>query len=372
MATTTGKITERGVNRATLARQMLLERHAMGADEAIGRLVGLQAQAPNPPYVGLWTRLAGFEFAELTRLLHERVVVRSAVMRGTLHLLTADDYLAVRALTQPVLERGLMGAYGRSLAGLDPAEVAELGRTVLSDEAVTLENGRLGDLLAVRWPDRERQALTNAVRARVPLIHVPPAGTWGHHKSAHLRPVETWLGRPLDAGARLDELVLRYLAAFGPATANDMQAWSGLTRLREVTDGLGDRLVRLQDADGRELLDLPDAPRPHDDTPAPARLLPEFDNILIGYADRTRIISDEHRRVVFTKNGQIRATIVVDGVVQGMWKIERARGTATVAVQPFVRLPAATRDALTAEALALLPHTDPTATPAVRFQPPEI
>jgi len=187
--------------------------------------------------------------------------------------------------------------------------------------------------------------------------------------SAHLRPVETWLGRPLDTEARLDDLVLRYLAAFGPATANDMQAWSGLTRLREVTDALGDQLVRLRDADGRELLALPDAPRPDDDTPAPVRLLPEFDNILIGYADRTRIISDEHRRVVFTKNGQIRATIVVDGVVHGMWKIERARGTATVAVQPFTRLSAATRDALTAEALALLPHTDPSATPDVRFDP---
>jgi hypothetical protein len=370
MATAARAITQRGLNRATLARQMLLERHAMGADAAIERLVGLQAQAPNPPYVGLWTRLEGFEFAELTRLQHERAVVRSAVMRGTLHLLTADDFLAVRALTQPVLERALTGAYGRSLAGLDPAEVAELGRTVLSDDTVTLENGRLGDLLAVRWPDRERQALTNAVRARVPLIHVPPAGTWGHHKSAHLRPVETWLGRSLATGARLDDLVLRYLAAFGPATANDMQAWSGLTRLREVTDELGDRLVRLQDPDGRELLDLPDAPRPDDDTPAPVRLLPEFDNILIGYADRTRIISDEHRRVVFTKNGQIRATIVVDGVVQGMWKVERARGTATVAVRPFARLSPATRDALTAEALALLPHTDPTATPGVRFDDP--
>jgi hypothetical protein len=360
------------VNRATLGRQMLLERADVGVAAAIERLVGLQAQAPNPPYVGLWTRLDGFEFGELTRLLHDRAVVRSAVTRGTLHLLTADDFVAVRALTQPVLERGLQGAYGRSLAGLDLAEVAAFGRALLEceDEGEALDNGALATRLLERWPDRERSALTNAVRALVPLIHMPPAGTWGHHKSAHLAPVETWLGRSLDTQARLDDLVLRYLAAFGPATPNDMQAWSGLTRLREITDGLGDRTVRLRDDDGRELLDLPDAPRPDPDTPAPVRLLPDFDNILIGYADRTRVISDDHRKVVFTKNGQIRPTIVVDGVVRGMWKIERGPATATVAVQPFAELTHAAQAALTDEALALLPHTDPGANHEVVFSVP--
>jgi hypothetical protein len=364
---TPDRISQAGLNRATLARQMLLERADADVDAraALQRLVGLQAQAPNPPYVGLWTRLGDhFRFDQLTELLQSKAAVRSSAMRGTLHVLTADDFVRFRALLQPLHERYLLNAYRRHLEGIDPAEVAEHGRRFLDEEPQ--DNGALAAHLQDRWPDRDKLALTNCVRFLVPLVHVPPAGTWGHHRSARLAPVESWLGRPLDdtAGAEKHDLVLRYLAAFGPATPDDVQAWSGLTRVREITNGLADGKIlrRFTDDDGRTLLDLPDAPRPAPvDTPAPARLLPDFDNILIGYADRTRIISEEHRKVVFTKNGLIRATIVVDGVVQGMWRIERTRTEATAVIRPFTKLTPKSSDDLEAEARALLPHTDPDA-----------
>jgi winged helix DNA-binding protein len=342
----------RTLNRAMLERQLLLRRRKLSIPDTLEQLVGLQAQAPNPPYIGLWTRLEGFQLGGLTRLMHDRRVVRSVLMRGTLHLVTARDFLRLRPVLQPVLERLLRGSYGRLLAGLDTEALAASGRALLSERPRT--SNELGKLLCEQWPGRDAKALANAIRNLEPLIHVPPAGTWDSHKPATLTTVEAWLDRPLESATAPGEMVLRYLAAFGPATAKDVSVWSGLSAVREVIERLRPRLRTFRDEHGHELFDVPDAPLPDPETPAPPRLLPEFDNVLLSHQDRTRIIADEHRAAVFTNNGLVRSTVLVDGFVRGTWTLERDEGTATVRIEPFGRLAAKDRTALAEEGTRLL------------------
>jgi hypothetical protein len=342
----------RALNRALLARQMLLRRETLPAHEALERLVGLQAQSPLPPYTGLWTRLDRFDPGELARLLAERGAVRIALMRSTIHLVTAADALRLRPVVQPVITRAVQGGYGRLLAGLDEAALAAAGRALVEERPRTF--AELGLLLAERWPDRGPAALANAVRALVPLVQVPPRGLWGASGPAAHTSVEAWLGRPLDDGPSVDDLLLRYLAAFGPATVADAQAWSGLTRLAAVAERLRPRLRAFRDERGRELLDLPDAPRPGPDAPAPPRFLPEWDNALLSFADRTRIVAEAHRARLFSTNGVIPGTVLVDGFVRATWRIGRARGVATLRVEPFARLARRDRAAVAEEGERLL------------------
>lgn len=341
----------RALNRATLERQLLLRRADLPADAAIERLVALQAQETNEPYIGLWARLAGFRHEALTRLLHERRVVRSSLLRGTQHLATADDYLWLRPLLQPALDRGRQAAFGRRTAGLDLAELAAAGRALLQGRNLT--RPQLRALLAERWPDRDPQALAWSVQALVPLVHPPPNGTWGSGGATPFALAEDWLGRPLAASPSPEELVRRYLAAFGPASVMDVQAWSGLTRLREVVERLRPRLRVFRDEAGRELYDLPDAPLPDPGTPAPPRLLPMFDNLMVAYADRTRVMTDEHRRRVCV-GAVVAATALVDGRVRGTWRIERQGETAVLLVELFEPLAAVDGAALAEEGARLL------------------
>jgi Winged helix DNA-binding domain len=296
-------LSRRALNRALLSRQMLLRRsplpeggmrpagrgpgeRAARVVETVEHLAGLQAQAPFPPYYGLWLRLAGFRPEDLAELILGRQVVRVALMRGTIHLVSARDCLLLRPLVQPVLDRGLATGYGKQLGGLDTAELAAVGRALVEEKPRTFSE--LGALLAGRWPGYPPAALAQAIRALVPLVQVPPRAIWGASGPPAHTSAESWLdgrdgrdGRDavLNASPAPDQLVIRYLAAFGPATVMDMQAWSGLTKLREVAERQRPGLRTFRNEDGGELFDLPEAPRPDPDTDAPVRLVAEFDNL---------------------------------------------------------------------------------------------
>lgn len=343
----------RALNRALLERQMLLRRHALSPAEAIERLAGMQAQAPLAPYVGLWTRLEGFQADEAARLLVERKTVRIALMRSTIHLVTAGDCLAWRPVVQPALERELAGARGRRLAGLDLAEVTAAGRALLEERPMGWTE--LGALLARRWPDRDPEALAHTVRARSALAQVPPRGVWGAGGLAVHTTAEAWLGRPVSIDPSPDDMVMRCLAAFGPATIADVQAWSGVPRLGDAIGRLRPRLRTFRDERGRELFDLPGAPRPDGDTAVPPRYLPEYDNLLLSHADRARVIPAEHRQRVSASLG--RPMFLVDGFARGTWRIARERGAATLVVTPFASVAPADRDALADEGMRLLAFT---------------
>jgi hypothetical protein len=369
-------LSRRALNRALLDRQMLLRRaplpvgpgRAERVIETVEHLGGLQAQAPFPPYYGLWSRLDGFRPDDLAGLLLNRAVVRIALMRGTIHLVSARDCVMLRPLTQPVMDRALKPIFGKQLATVDTAAVAAAGRALVEERPRTFSD--LGALLAPRWPEHEPDSLAQAVRALVPLVQVPPRAVWGRTGQALHTSAESWLGRPLDLQPSLTGLVRRYLAAFGPATIADIQAWSGLTRLRGPVEQLRPQLRTFRDEHGRELFDLPDAPRPGPGTPAPVRLAAEFDNLVLSHADRTRIISDEDRGRMFTRNGIFPGTVLLDGFVAGMWRVTRASGTATLLVEMFRdHVSAGDRDAITGEGSRMLGFAAPDAPHDIRFAP---
>jgi hypothetical protein len=365
----------RALNRALLARQMLLCPAPLpaGADRGeavigmVEHLAGLQAQAPFPPYFGLWSRLAGFQPADLAELLVSRRVVRIALMRSTIHLVSARDCLTFRPLVQPVLDRSLPAVFGKQFASLDAGALAEAGRALVDAEPRTFSE--LGDLLAQDWPGHAPTALAQGIRTLVPLVQVPPRAVWGAAGQARHTSAEAWLGRPLDPGPSVDVLVTRYLAAFGPATVADVQAWSGLTRLGEVVDRLRAGLRAFRDERGRELFDLPDAPRPGADTPAPVRLVAEFDNLILSHADRARVVSDDNRLRLYSRNGIFPGTVLLDGFVAGMWRLTRSRRTAVLTVELFGSASSRDRDAVGEEAQRLLGFAAPGNAHEIRFAP---
>jgi hypothetical protein len=346
-------LTLRQLNRATLARQMLLAREEISPREVVQRLVGLQAQEPRPPFVGLWSRSVGFERDALRRAYHGREIVRATLMRGTLHTFTADDYAAFRATLQPVLSQALRGVAAARSPGLELERVLSAARAILAEGPRTFNE--LRPALAERFPEADERILGLAVRMEVPLVMIPTEDRWAFPADSRFGLAETWLGQPLAGAADLEGLVIRYLAAFGPATAADAQTWSGLAGLKEVLHELRPRLRVFRDERGRELFDLPAAPRPEADLPAPPRFLPEFDNLLLSHADRRRVLADEHKPfVVMPKNLRIRATFLIDGFVAGTWRVERKGKRATLRLAPFAPLPRAVERELLAEGEALL------------------
>ncbi|GAA0427217.1 hypothetical protein Acor_37250 [Acrocarpospora corrugata] len=350
-------LTLRELNRATLARQLLLRRSAMGVLEALEHLVGVQAQTPHSWYVGLWTRLVGFQAEQAADLLLGREAVRIAVMRSTIHFVTARDAVWLRPLVQPAIERSTNGAFGRHLREIDREALTADGRQLV--ESAPRKPSELGKLLAERWPGRDPAALYQAIRMWLPLVQVPPRGVWGRSGATAHTTTDAWLGRPLSADATTDELVLRYLAAFGPASVKDIQTWCGLTRLAEVTARLGERLIRFRDEQGRELFDLPDAPRPPADAPAPIRFLYDFDNLLLSHADRTRVITPEYFQQGFTADGPMPSMILIDGFTGAHWRITRQRHAATLHIKPFARLSPADTAAIEEEGTRLLTFAEP-------------
>ncbi|MCX5010878.1 winged helix DNA-binding domain-containing protein [Streptomyces sp. NBC_00555] len=336
----------RALNRATLARQLLLSRAEMSARDAVGHLLGLQAQNVKPPYFQLHARLAGFRPAELAGLMESREVVRMVTMRSTIHTHTADDALTLRPLVQPARDREV-NYFRKGLAGVDLERLAELARAFVDAEPRTM--AELREELLKEWPDADPQSLSVAARCRLPLVQVTPRGVWGRSGQVRLTTVENWLGRPAGEAQPVDEVVLRYLAAFGPASVKDMQIWAGLTRLREAFERLRPGLAVFRDENGVELFDLPDAPRPDADTPAPPRFLPEFDNLLLSHADRTRVVAPEIKGRTWTGN-QAHCTLLVDGFLAGLWK----RDGNTLTVQLFQETSAARKEEIAAEGELML------------------
>jgi hypothetical protein len=373
----------REINRALLSRQLLLERASLPpADSATARaamvvqtiehLVGLQAQAPFPPYYGLQSRLDGFCPDDLAALITSRSVVRVALMRGTIHLVSARDCLPLRRLLQPVIDRGLRGAFGKQLAGVDAAALATAGRRLVESEPMTFS--RLGQALAGQWPHHPPAALAQGVRALVPLVQVPPRAVWGQAGPSRHTSAEQWLDQPSQPSGEpgqvlvlgLADLVTRYLGAFGPATVRDVAAWSGLTGLKPVMEQLRPALVTFRNEHGAELFDLPTAPRPGDG-PAPVRLVAEFDNLVLSHADRSRVISAENTKRLYTINGVIPGAVLIDGFVGGMWRLSRSRDATTLTIEMFG--PPRERAALEREAERVLAFCSPGTSHEIRFGP---
>jgi winged helix DNA-binding protein len=329
----------RELNRATLARQFLLGRRRFGLVAAVERLAGLQAQWAPAPYVGLWTRVAGFRREALERALLSRRIVRATLMRGTIHLVSLADY----------------ARFGAAV-GLPPwlrSDAADLGdrlHTAIREfGSVPRTRAEVMEYLArehgVEPPKAE--AAWYALRTRSRLAHAPESGLWRQNAPTRYVSIEH---PPADPATARNDLVRRYLGAFGPATRADIAVWSGLRRrdLEPALESL-EPLRRFADERGRELLDVPRAPLPPGHSPAPVRFLPRFDNLVLSHADRTRVVPDEHRRTVIHGGGMVEATFLVDGFVAGLWRAENGR----VRVEPFAPLPRVVRREVADEAARL-------------------
>ncbi|KOG14359.1 winged helix DNA-binding domain-containing protein [Streptomyces viridochromogenes] len=323
-------LSTRALNRATLDRQLLLRRSPLSVMAAVEHLVGLQAQEVKPPYYALAARLDGFTPEKLSGPLADRAAVRIVTLRSTIHLHTADDTLTLRPLVQPARDREV-NLFRKGLVGVDLGRLAVIARDLVEAEPRTMK--QLREALSAEWPDADPQSLAVAARCTLPLVQVTPRGLWGRSAQVALTTVEHWLGRPAEPAASPDAAVLRYLAAFGPASVKDMQTWSGLTRMRAAFERLRPQLLTFRDESGVELFDLPDAPRPDPETPAPPRFLPEFDNLLLSHADRTRVIPPANRGRTWQAN-TFYCPLLVDGFLAGVWRI---LGDALV-IEPFVEL----------------------------------
>jgi DNA glycosylase AlkZ-like len=339
------------LNRALLARQLLLTRERRDPIDVIEHLVGLQAQEPLDPYTGLWCRIDGFDPRSLASALEDKRVVRLALQRSTIHLVTADDALALRPALQVVQERAMKGTFGQALEGVDLDRLAADGRRLVEERPRAL--GELGNELAKTHDGRDPVALAIAVRAGVALVQPPPRGVWAKRGRALHTSIEAWLGEPPGPAITLEGLVVRYLAAFGPASVKDAQVWCGLTRLADVVERLRPRLVTFKDENGAELFDLPDAPRPPADTPAPPRFLPQFDNVLLSHADRSRIVPEGIGERINRQFGHW-SPLLVDGRLRGTWKLSRRRGAATLSIELGDKLSRAERAAVEDEGARLL------------------
>jgi hypothetical protein len=353
-------LSRRALNRAILERQFLLRRVALPAEAVVEHLVGMQAQVPNDPYIALWSRIEGFHPEELSELLETRRAVRAvAMMRTTIHLMTADDWLALRPVLQPVAERGFHtgSPFGRQLAGLDVHDVVAAGLALLEEQPRTINE--LGRLLRERWPERDATSLGYAIRLIVPLVQITPRGLWGRGGQPILATAESWLGRSVGAETAPDAMVMRYLAAFGPATVMDIQTWSWLTRLGPVVERLRPQLRTFRDEQGRELFDLPEAPLPDPETPAPPRFLPTYDNIALSHKDRTRIFGDLGNWTVVGDADAVNrvfagGSLLVDGFTFGGWHLVRDGETATLVIIPLRPMPPSHRPAVLDEGARLL------------------
>lgn len=353
-------LSTRDLNRALLARQMLLGRESISPLEALGRLVALQGQAPRAPFIGLWARLANFDPADLRRLIAERKVVRSSLMRATLHLTTAEDFLAIRPvlrndLAAPTKDRpeptiplpGGLRASEAELAPILSLARDHFARTPQPFESLreVIEKAGHGDVRVMAY----------AARILLPLVQASSDAEFGYRPGGEFVLAEAWLGRGVAAKPDRTGLLRRYLAAYGPATPADFTAWSGEKGAAALFEALGDELVSYRDERKRRLFDLKGAPMPGAGTEAPARLLPDFDAAVLGHQDRGRIVAPENlAKAITSKNLLVPPMVLLDGFVAGTWRLEIKRKAAEVTIRPFAPLKARDRADLEAEAESLL------------------
>jgi winged helix DNA-binding protein len=339
---TAGRVlTARELTRATLARQLLLRRQRLPVARALERVGGLQAQRVTSPYLGLLARLDGFTHTPLTRALEGRRVVKATLMRGTLHLVSAEDYLGLGPALQPTLEV----LWRRYAPDADRRDYQRLVRATLEFASEPRTGPELRDFIAglVGVEPTAAENVWWRIRMNAPLLRLPPDGIWGGGQRVWMATAESWLGRRADAdpAAATDLLVRRYLAAFGPARVADLCQWSGLRAapMRDAVARLDRQLRRFRDEQGRELIDLRRAPLPDADIRAPVRLLAMWDSSLLAYEERTRVLPEEYRKIVIDKRGDVAQTILVDGQVAGIWRVDGRR----VRLEPFAPLPRAAR-----------------------------
>jgi hypothetical protein len=349
-------LTLRQLNRATLARQLLLTRSRIPLVDGVERLIGLQAQLARPAFVGLWSRLEGVARGEVVEALLAKRLVRGTSMRGTLHVMSAADFRRFRPPLQAALD-GAARVLGSRAEGWDVEPVLALGRSFFR-EPRTFDAFRAH--LGAAFPDGDLRAMAYTVRMQLPLVQVPTGSDWGFPAQADFVSADAWLGRTAVAPASTAQLVLRYLTAYGPATITDAQAWLGIAGLKATFEALRPQLLTFKAERGGALFDLPDAPRPAEDEPAPVRLLPEWDNVIVARAD-ARMLAREHRPAVFRPGLRVLATVLVDGTVAGTWQIERRRKVATLSAALFTRAAARVRQEIEAEAMRLLEFVEPDA-----------
>jgi hypothetical protein len=361
-------LSDRALNRALLARQGLLARRRRPALATVEDLVGLQAQEPPNPYVALWSRLEGFDPVEVSALLAERRAVRAQLMRSTIHLVSADDYALLQPLTKRVLAQVFKNGFLRRLGGAPVDDVIAAGVALLAERPCTRAD--LGAALCARWPGADPPALAQAVTFHVPLVQVPPRGLWGATGQATWALAEKWLGAPVDPAPDAATMVRRYLATFGPASVADIRTWSGVTGLREVVDRLRPTLRTFRDERGRELLDVDDGPLPDPATPAPPRFLPEYDNVALSHADRSRLFAGLGPDGFAPRGG---GWLLVDGFHRAHWHLAEGRDAATLTIDRFAPRdgdPPGTEEAIVAEGRGLLGLLAPgAATHRVQFVP---
>jgi hypothetical protein len=326
-------LTQRELNRATLARQLLLRRVRLPAVRALEQVAGLQAQLASTPYVGLWTRLEGFRPETLERALRAGTVTRGVLMRGTVHLVSTRDY----------------GLFGTALDVTSPGwvtpEAEEIAKRV-ADSLRTYAAEPRTRVEILQWLEREHGIASDgtnriwyALRLQARIAHAPETSLW--RAPMHGPSFVAVEHDEVEGEAARGELVRRYLAAFGPATRAEIAGWSGM-KVRDFADRL-EGLRVLRDEAGRELLDVPRGPLPGADTPAPVRFLPKFDNVLL---DRRRVLPEEYRKLVVRKNADVQPTFIVDGLVAGIWSFKGGRMT----TEPFAPLPRAAKRELEDEA----------------------
>ncbi|ADD45093.1 winged helix DNA-binding domain-containing protein [Stackebrandtia nassauensis] len=347
---------DRALNRARLHRQWLTERRDATPLETMEHLVGMQGQLGDPPYFQLWSRLNDFTTDDLSTLLEDRRAVRVVLMRGTIHLVSARDALTLRTLVQPYLSKTVFNGseYGKRIQGVDPEALVEAGRRLLADKPLHVDE--LGAGLAEQFDGYAGGDLAYGLRGLMPLIQTPPRGVWGQGGGLTYASTGQWLGADPDTDwdAALDAAIPRYLAAYGPATIQDFQTWSSLTRTAPAFARLRDRLIVHRDAAGRELYDLPDIELPDLDGPLKPLLLGGFDNILLSHREREFVISKPAQKKVFRQNAMMKGTILIDGLVVGTWFTTLKKKTALLTFEPFESLSAKNRRYLEGEGERLL------------------